>query len=430
MNQRTCIILAMLTVPVSIDPASAQMPATKVVTAKTRELEAPSTITLVGTVRAVRRSEIGSEMAGIVKTMFCRQGDLVESGAPLCKLDDTSLVLRLAEARANLDSLKARHEELLAGTREQELKQLKALLEESVANYDRWKFEMGRIDRLYQGSDSNDKEYQDTLASYRSTEQRMIAAQAAYDLAVEGPRKEVIAQAAYEVAEQQAVVDRLQSDIDKTSIRAPFAGYVVERYAEVGRWIPAGGRVVELADLATVLARVDVPESALPYLNVGDTTRVKVDALRQTFHGRIKHIIRQADEIARTFPVEIELENEDGLLAGGMFVRATVPTGAIHRVVAVPKDAIVEREGVDYVAVVLPHQQDSTMAALTAVTVGAEIEDWIAIRSGNVPEGATVITRGNEDIMPFPTPVLIVDDKGTPVSSVPEAPAPAGQGES
>lgn len=428
MKQRTCIMLAILIVPVSVNSANAQMPVTKVVTAKARELEAPSTVTLVGTVRAVRRSEIGSEIAGIVKTMFCRQGDLVESGAALCKLDDSSLVLRLAEARANLDSLNARHEELLAGTREQELKQLKALFDESVANYDRWKFEMGRIDGLYQGSVSNDKEYQDTLASYRSSELRMIAAQAAYDLAVEGPRKEVIAQAAYEVAEQQAVVDRLQSDIDKTSIRAPFAGYVVERYTEVGQWIPAGGRVVDLADLATVLVRVDVPESALPYLAIGDTTRVKVDALKQTFHGRIKHIIRQADESARTFPVEIELENEDGLLAGGMFVRATVPTGDTRRVVAVPKDAVVEREGVDYVAVVLPHQQDSTMAALTAVTVGAEIEDWIAIRSGNVPEGATVVTRGNEDIMPFPTPVLIVDDKGTPVSSMPEAPAPTSRG--
>jgi len=393
-------------------------------------MDAPATITLVGTLRPVRNSEAASEIAGIVKAMPCRQGDRVEEGSLLCKLNDDSLVLRLAEAKARLDALTSRHQELLAGTRQQELRRLKALLDEADAENDRWTFEMERIEQLYQGNDSNAKEYQETRADHRTAERRLIAAQAAYDLAVEGPRKEVIAQAAHEVAEQQAVVDRIASDIDKTSIRAPFTGFIVERYAEVGQWIPAGGRVVELADLATVLARVDVPESALPYLDVGDPVRVKLDALKRSFEGRIKHVIRQADQSARTFPVEIELDNSGTLLAGGMFVRATVPSGPAGREVAVPQDAVVEREGVTYVAVLLPGSRDGTSAVLTPVTVGAEVGDWIAIRAGNVQEGTAVITRGNEDILPFPTPVVVVDEQGMPRPEVPEPPRSGTSGES
>jgi len=405
-----------LATSVCVELALAQMPPTKVVVAQAKMLDAPATITLVGTVDAIRRSKVGSEIAGIVAEMPARQGDYVERGKTLCKLRDDVLSLRLAEATANLNALKARHQELLAGTRKEELTRLEAVLDEATAEYDRWKFEMDRIEKLYEGSVSNAKEYADTRADFLSAERRKIATQASYDLGVSGPRIEVIAQAAYEVAEQQAVVDRIACDLSKTEIHAPFAGYVIERVAEVGEWIPAGGQVVELVDLSSVLVRVDAPESALPYLLVGESANVRIDALEASFPGRIKHTIRQADERARTFPVEIEVENREHLLASGMFARATVPAGPKSSVVAVPKDAIVERQGLPSVAVVVPGEHGGMVGILTPVSVGTDVGDWIAITSGNIDAGTDVITRGNENILPFPTPILVVDESGTPTT--------------
>lgn len=429
MRYRTQIVTLLLAAPLLPIPAGAQEPPTKVVVIEAEVRDAPSTMTLVGTVNAVRRSKIGSEIAGIVKEMPVRQGDLVEAGGLLARLNDDALSLRLAEARARLGALTARHQELLAGTRAEELVRLKALLEEAAATYNRWKFEMERIEGLYQGNDSNAREVYDTRAEFVAAERRKIAAQATYDLGVAGPRQEVIANAAYEVAEQQAIVDRIASDWAKTSIRAPFTGYVVERTTEVGEWISAGGQVVEMADLSTVLVRVDVPESALPHTAVGDPARVRIDALQRSFEGRIKHVVRQADETARTFPVEIELDNNERLLAGGMFARATVTSGPRQSVVAVPKDALVQRDGVDYVAVVIPQEGGGTAGVLTPVTVGAEVDRWIAIRAGNVQPGSRVIIRGNEDLLPFPKPVVVVDDRGTPVSPPPKVSAALHKGD-
>lgn len=398
-------------------PILAQMPPTKVVVAEAQMLDAPATITLVGTVDAVRRSRLGSEIAGIVAEMSVRQGDFVKAGEVLCRLRDDVLSLKLAEAQANANALKARHEELAAGTRKEELTRLKAVLDETIADYDRWTFEIERIERLYKDSDANTKEYHDTRAGFLAAERRKIAAQASYDLGIQGPRKEVLKRAEYEVAEQQAVVDRIASDLSKTAIRASYAGYVAERVAEVGEWIPAGGAVVELIDLSSVLVRIAVPEAALPYLTEGDAARVAVDALKKSFDGRVKHIIRQADERARTFPVEIEIDNSAGLLASGMFARATVPAGLRERVPAVPKDAIVERDGIPSVAVVMPSERGGMVGILIAVTTGADVGDWITVTSGNVSPGTKVITHGNEHILPFPTPVVIVDRNGTPVGS-------------
>ena len=127
--------------------------------------------------------------------------------------------------------------------------------------------------------------------------------------------------------------------------------------------------------------------------------------------------MRQADRTARTFPVEVEVANPEGALAGGMFAKVTVPAGAPHRTVAVPKDAVVERDGISHVGVVVPGHQGGTAGVLVPVTVGMAVGHRIAITSGNIRPGTSVITRGTERILPFPAPIEIVDEMGTPVAS-------------
>lgn len=406
--------------------ASGQMPTTKVVVVEARRVEAPTTIVVVGTVEPIKRSRVSSEIAGRIDAMPGREGDRVESGAVICKLDDTTFRLRLAEERAELEALNARHAELLAGTRPEELSRLQAVLDEAGARLDRWKFEMARVEELYAGRESNDKEYFDTKAEFLAADRRKIAAQAAYNLGVEGPRKETILQAASAVAKQNAVVDRASDELSKTSTRAPFSGYIVERVVEVGEWLNVGDPVVEMVDLSAVLVRVHVPESALPHIKRNDAARVRIDALERSYDGHIEHIMRQADPRARTFPIHIRVENSDEAIAAGMFARATVPAGRKSLVVVVPKDAIVERDGTVYVATLILGREGKRMGVLTPVTLGADVGDWIAITSNNIEKGTKTITRGTERMLPFPTPVEIVDRLGTPVETKGETSKPKG----
>jgi len=406
-----------LSVLLAVTSARAQMPITRVVVGEAKMIDAPATQTLVGTVYASRISDVASEIAGIVTGMPIRQGDRVEAGGLLCKLDDEALSYRLAEERAGLETRRARHEELLAGTRKEELTRLKALRDESVAEFERWKFEMDRITRLYETHDANEKEFKDTRSEYLAAERRKIATDAMYEEAVAGPRKETIAQAAYEVAAQEAVANRLASDVRKTAILAPFTGYIVKRYTEVGEWIQAGGDVVQLADLTTALVRADAPEAILPYLTIGAEARVWIDALGRSFPGTIKHVIPAANLAARTFPVDVEVDNTEGVLAGGQFARVTVPAGAQGQVVAVPKDAIAERDGVTYVGVVMPGHDGGTTGMLVPVVRGADVDDWVTITSGTIAPGQRVIIRGNERLLPFPMPIEIVTADGSPVAA-------------
>lgn len=386
----------------------------RVVVARAEEREVVQTVSLVGTVGPLRRSVLGAEVAGLVREMPVRQGDGVETGQVLCALSDETLGFELAEARARLEMFRSRYEELKSGTREEEKRRFEAELGEAQADLNRWEFEKQRVDQLYEASRAGTKEYRDTYSAYHAAVERLARGQANYDQAMAGPRKETIAQARHTVAAQQAAVDRISADVERTRIRAPFAGHVVRLHTEVGEWIDRGGDVLELIEMNRVLVRVDVPEFAIPYCRSGEEVPVMIDALKKRFTGRIRHIVSQADPSARTFPVEIELDNSSGELRAGMFARATLVSGPKALGVLVPRDAIVQRQGVDYVALVVAGQEGPT-AVPTPVTLGTEDADWVTITSRNVPPGSRVVVRGNEGIV-FPMPVVIADSE--PASEV------------
>jgi len=364
--------LHILALTVSAALVAAQPPTADVIVDQAHTRPVPNTITLVGTVEPLTRSLVGSEMAGIVDQMPVRQGDRVQKGDLLVKLNSDTIRYQLAEARATLKANEARLQ--------------------------RWEFEMERLKRLYGDNQANQKELYD--------------AEAERDWAK------------YSVEAQRAIVGRLETDLAKTAITAPFTGYIVARHTEVGQWLERGGDVVEIVNLEQVLVRVDVPEDAIAFAHEGDHASVKIDALDRVFDGTVRHVIRQADPQARTFPVEIVVDNPERdrtgivkrLLAAGMFARANVIAGPDVESVTIPKDALVIREGTAYVGVVVPAQKGETNALLTPVTFGGDVGDWIAITSGNIQPGTTIVTRGNERLFPFPTTVRIVDDAGTPVA--------------
>jgi HlyD family secretion protein len=387
------------------------------------EEEVPETITVVGTVRPMRRSVLGSEIAGLVKELRVEEGDRVEAGALICQLRDTTARLALDEARETVSQLEAALAELEAGTREEDVRSAKAAAEEAKALWENWKYERERIAGLERENAASPKEINDTIAELAAAEQRYRQAQAEYDKAVAGPRKEVIAQARFAVAAEGVKLQQLQDEFDKTTIEAPFTGFVTEKRTEVGEWIPLGGAVVELVELDAVLVRVMVPESAISFAKRGDPVRVRIDALRDVFTGTIKHIVPQADLAARTFPVEIEIPNPKYALKAGMFARATLPAGRTTKSIVVPKDALVNRAGNFMVVAAMPSPQgQGYMAMPVPVELGAEIGERVAVFAPQLRPGVPIAVRGQERVY-GPSPAEIV-----PADQVGAAPGPGAKG--
>lgn len=397
-----------------VAPALAQFGPTRVEVVAAHEYPVSPSLTVVGTIRPYLRSMIASEVEGIVEDLLVREGDLVDAGQVICHLRDSPRRFQYDESQARLRQLEAELAELVAGTRKEELDRTRAAMEEAEAVHRRWELESDRIRRLRERDSASEKEYNDTIWETAAARARLDQAKAVYQEAVAGPREEVIARAQYAVAAQRTAVARLRYDLEQSLIRAPFTGYVVRRQTEIGQWLAAGGAIVEMIELDRVLVRVDVPESAIASSRVGDRIGVDVPALERSFVGQLVHIIPQADERARTFPIEIEVDNPEHELRSGMFVRARVAAGPVVDSIIVPRDAILQRAGTYVVVVVTPGPEDEGwMAAPTPVGLGLDLGDWVVVRSPDIEAGTRVAVKGHDRVY-GPMPVLSIEDQRRP----------------
>jgi len=285
------------------------------------------------------------------------EGDHVNAGDVLCKLRDTQRRLAYNEAEATLA-------------------QWKATVEERKADLDKAAFERERLTKLLEVHGCSPKEYSDAVDEHRAAVERLSQAQQV-------------------VAAQEAVAGRLADDVERTTIRAPFDGYVVAKRTEVGSWVDQGGQIVDMIDLSVARCRVDVPESVVSFCEVGALATVAIEALGETFEGSISRVIPDADPQARTFPVDVDVPNPDGRLKAGMFIRAAVPSGPAAPRLLVPKDAIVVR-GPSRTVFVIREGEQGPMAVPTPVQVVSEILHYVAIDAEGLAPDMQVVVRGNE----------------------------------
>ena len=276
------------------------------------------------------------------------------------------------------------------------------------------KSRLARLARLAERGTSTVDEFQDAQTELQAIEAQLTGSKAALALSQAGPRQEEIAQAAAAVATQEAEVERIDDQLGKHTIRAPFAGWVVERFTEKGQWVSRGGLIARIAELDRVKIVAQVPEMSVRFLKPGAEVRLEFDAAPdQTWVGQVARVVPQADLLSRSFPVEVLLENRviDGqpVLQGGMLARAWLPVGKTGSVTVVPKDAVVLGVSQPFVYVIDVAQAAPGSPAGPAgatgtvrpveVSLGAAVEGHVEIRGGLEP-GQLVVTRGNERLRP------------------------------
>lgn len=376
--------------------------------------------TFVGTVTPTQTAVVGSAVDGRVIDVPAREGDRVEEGGTLAQLLTDTILLELQAARAELDLRQQEYNELKNGSRPDEIEEARARMQAAEVSSNYLKAEQERITDLASRSAAAAREMDKAISDARSSEQLLAEAQAAYRLAVDGPRPERIAQAAAQVAMQQALVEQLEDREKKHTIISRFKGYVIAEHTEVGQWVSKGDPVAEVIAVDQVDVVVSVLESHLPFVRLNQTVRVEIPALpRSVFTGTVKAIVQQADIRTRTFPVKIRVDNvidEAGqpLLNSGMMARAVLPTGASQQGLLVPKDALVLGGRSTALWVIDSSTIKSTEngarqaeAKMVPVELGVAQGDRIQVL-GNLHAGDLVVVKGNERIIPRPNQPSLV----------------------
>ncbi|MBP1697697.1 MAG: uncharacterized protein H6Q41_2885 [Deltaproteobacteria bacterium] len=274
--------------------------------------------------------DVGFKIPGRIVSRFFEEGDWVDQGKVLGKLDDEDLRNRLEVARATLMSAQARLSKLLAGSRPEEIReaeaavnQAKSDLENKRAHYERIKplFERGVIPR-----DSLDN----AEAAFKIAKAAFERAMETYLLVKEGPRKEDIDDARAQVEQTQATVKLNETQLSYTTLYSPISGVVLVKSGEIGEVVNPGTSIVTLADIENVWLKAYIPETDLSKIKWGQEVLVTTDLRpKKEYKGKISFISSQAEftpksiqtekeRVTLVYRIKVDIPNRDRELKPGM----------------------------------------------------------------------------------------------------------------
>ena len=305
----------------------------------TRKTEPRNQLMLSGNIEA-HESLVSFKLPGRIIDLPVEEGQRVEPGALLARLDDADYMQKVRINEAAVNVRESNLALLLAGTRRQEVSASEQTMLNAQADLAEKKIDDDRAHRLFSRDElsAQDRDLADTAV--KRAEATFQAAQQRYNEAVEGTRKEDIAIARANLREADADLGLSRVNLDYTTLRAPSAGVITVREAELGEVVNPGTPVVTLADLDHIWLRAYIAETDLGRIRWGQEATITTDTYPgKPYRGHVSFISSSAEftpksvqtykeRITLVYRIKIDIENPNHELKPGMPADASIDLAA------------------------------------------------------------------------------------------------------
>ena len=327
-----------------------------------------SAVILRGRTEAARQVTVASETSGLVISEPRRKGAFINEGELLCSLDPGIRQASLAEAEARLAEARGRVPEAQAGVLEASARVREAEINLNAAR----------------------KLSEDGFAS----ETRLVSAQAAMEAATAGVQRanSAVSSAQAGIQAAQAAVASAAREIDKLAITAPFSGLLETDTAELGSFMQPGAPCATIIQLNEVKLVGFVPEADVAKVNVGAMAGARLTSGQQV-QGRVTFLSRSADELTRTFRVEVTVANEDLAISDGQTAEILVASEGRTAHLVAQSSLTLDDEGVLGVRTV----GEGNIATFMPVTLIRDTADGVWVT--DLPDNVDIITVGQEFVI-------------------------------
>jgi HlyD family secretion protein len=295
----------------------------------TRKTEPRNQLTLSGNIEA-HESLVSFKVQGRVVDLPVEEGQRVEPGALLARLDDADYRQKVRIGEATVHVRESNLALMLAGTREQEVSALEQTMINAQADLEEKKLEYDRAQRLFSKDELSTQDRDLANTALKRAEATFRAAQQRYNEAVEGSRKEDIAIARANLGQADADLGLSRVNLDYTTLHAPSAGVITVREAELGEVVIPGTPVVSLADLDHIWLRAYIAETDLGRIRWGQEATITTDTYPgKQYRGHISFISSSAEftpksvqtykeRVTLVYRIKIDIENPNFELKPGM----------------------------------------------------------------------------------------------------------------
>lgn len=254
-----------------------------------------------------------------------------------------------------------------------------------------------------------------------ATNQARIEYEGSLRLKLTGHQSEAaIAQARARLASAQAQLEAALLDIDRTAVRAPFAGVLEETPLEVGDYVQPGGICAVVVDLHPMLLVGGISERDVPRFDVGSAASGRL-ATGETVAGVVSFVGHQADVGTRTYRVEVTVPNKDYALRSGVTTAIAIDVGEMTAHKVSPALLALDDDGTVGLRIVDAEDR----VRFVAVDVVADDEDGVWVRG--LPPVATVITVGHQYVVDGELVVVQLEGVGASSAAERDRDAPRNQ---
>ncbi len=300
---------------------------------KKRDLEA--IVTASGTVQAKRFVNISAVSMGKVTRLAVEEGDRVKTGQFLLEIDPNALRGTVQRGEAAVAAAQAG------------LAQTKVNVETARANLAL--------------AETQVKRQRDLWAQQLTTKEQLDKSENDVKIAKTelAAREAAVSSSAQMINQEAASLDTSRYNLRQVTLVAPFDGIVTRRNIEegenvvVGTMNNAGTQLLTVADMSVIQAEVEVDETDIPSVQIGQTAKITIDALQdKTFTGRVTEIgnspIQQtattAGQQATNFKVKVQIDQQIPEVRPGFTCSAAITTATRKQVLSVPIQAMAARE--------------------------------------------------------------------------------------
>lgn len=234
---------------------------------------------------------VSTKVPGQIEEVAVNEGDYVENGQVIAKLDSASLQIQVEQAQASLASAQAKLASLQEGNRHQQVAQSKAAVEQAAANLDNAGKNYERIENLYDGGAIS--------AQQRDAAQTALkVAQAQYDTAAEGlslmnegATEQDIKFAESQVSQAAAQLKSAQLQLENSVIKAPVSGVVAKKAVDPGEMVAVGQNLFSITNPADAWVEANIEETDIGKIQLGQRVDFTVDAYPgKKFKGEVAEV--------------------------------------------------------------------------------------------------------------------------------------------
>jgi HlyD family secretion protein len=327
------IVLVVIGGIIAANVAFKRTPGVNVTTEKIERRDLESVVSASGKIQPKRSVNISAETMGKVVDLSVNEGDYVKAGQPLLQIDPKNLETNVENREASL------------ATQRSQLEQTKSQVENAKLALSQAKIALTRAEAAWNAQLIPRLQYEQAQDAVKTAQLSLTNS----DTSVRTQEQRI--------KQEEALLSTARNDLEKVRIVSPIDGIVTRRNIEkgetavVGTMNNAGTVLLTIADLSVIETEIEVDETDIPDIKIGQPAKVTIDAIKdKEFPGKVTEVGNSPIQVtgsttrATNFKVTVTIDGLVPNVRPGFTCTAVVTTATRQKAIAVPIQAMTVRE--------------------------------------------------------------------------------------